>query len=537
MSSKWLSFQANSWSDQETGVWLDFSEVPEFETWKAGADELFQKGIAELKAIEAGEAVNSDEKRMVGHYWLRTPTLAPNAEIQECITRELQHIEEFAADVIAGRILSDSGKRFRHVVQIGIGGSALGPQLLADALSYPGQPLTFWSIDNTDPDGLWSIVNAIPSLEETLVLVVSKSGGTKETRNAMLLMQGAFRSEGISFAQNFVAVTGEGSELHDTAKQEGWRAVFPMWDWVGGRTSLWSSVGLLAAALQGFDIRQFLDGAKQADSFGRAERLSENPSAMLGLAWFHLAATKDMVVLPYKDRLLLLSRYLQQLVMESLGKEFDRDGKRVEQGLAVYGNKGSTDQHAYVQQLRDGLHNFFALFIEVQRDFSEPSSSEGAITVPREVFAEHVESEITAGDYLQGFLLGTRQALSEKGRASITITIPELSAYTLGMLIALFEKAVSFFAAYANINAYHQPGVEAGKKAASNVLTLQRAIFACMKENREPLSVESLVARLPKGGSDLPIHIFRILERKVEQGIVKRIDGKDRFSGLYELPS
>src|ERR1044072_2451518 len=170
-----------------------------------------------------------------------------------------------------------------------------------------------------------------------------------------------------------------------------------------------------------------------------------------------------MVVMPYLDRLLLFSRYLQQLVMESLGKQLDLDGRRVEQGLAVYGNKGSTDQHAYVQQLREGVPNFFVVFIRVLE-------SGGA--------AQEVEPGVTAGDYLHGFLLGTRTALYENERESMTITVPRVEARTVGALIALFERAVGLYANLVGINAYHQPGVEAGKKAAASVLALQAKIVS-----------------------------------------------------------
>ena len=152
----------------------------------------------------------------------------------------------------------------------------------------------------------------------------------------------------------------------------------------------------------------------------------------------------------HKDALVLFSKYLQQLIMESLGKRLDLEGNEVCQGISVYGNKGSTDQHAYVQQLRDGVNNFFATFIEVRECSAD---------------AVEVEAGATCGDFLQGFLRGTRQALAESGRSSITISIPEVNAKTLGMLIALFERAVSFYASLVNINAYHQPGVEAGKKS------------------------------------------------------------------------
>src|SRR5204863_8112332 len=151
----------------------------------------------------------------------------------------------------------------------------------------------------------------------------------------------------------------------------------------------------------------------------RTDVIEQNAAMLLALMWFYVGegrGTKDMVILPYKDRLEMFSRYLQQLVMESLGKEKDRDGKVVHQGIAVYGNKGSTDQHAYVQQLREGVPNFFATFIEVLRD-----RDAGSMFV--ETAADGSPGPATAGDYLSGFLQGTRKALYDNGRESITITI------------------------------------------------------------------------------------------------------------------
>ena len=207
-----------------------------------------------------------------------------------------------------------------------------------------------------------------------------------------------------------------------------------MYDWVGGRTSVMSAVGLLPAALQGIDIGAFLGGAADMDRQTRSTETLHNAGMLLALMWYYATdgqGKKDMVILPYKDRLVLLSKYLQQLVMESLGKERDLDGKVVHQGIAVYGNKGSTDQHAYVQQLRDGVPNFYATFIEVRRD--RPDGS---------VF--DVEPGVTSGDYLQGFMRGTRTALYENGRDSLTISIPTVNPYCLGALIALYERAVGF---------------------------------------------------------------------------------------------
>jgi len=207
-----------------------------------------------------------------------------------------------------------------------------------------------------------------------------------------------------------------------------------------------------------------------------------------------------MVVLPYKDRLLLFSRYLQQLVMESLGKEFDLDGNRVEQGISVYGNKGSTDQHAYVQQLRDGVPNFFVTFIEVLRDGGSPME---------------VEPGVTAGDYLSGFYQGTRTALAEKGRGTLTITVEEVNTETLGALIALFERAVGFYATLVNINAYHQPGVEAGKKAAARVLETQHKLLQLLTSHKG--AARTAEAWAQQAGLD-PEQTFKILQHLAHNG-------------------
>jgi glucose-6-phosphate isomerase len=199
--------------------------------------------------------------------------------------------------------------------------------------------------------------------------------------------------------------------------------------------------------------------------------VADNPAAILAASWFVAGegqGRRDMVVLPYRDRLEVFSRYLQQLVMESLGKRLDREGNVVCQGLAVYGNKGSTDQHAYVQQLRDGLDNFFVVFIE-------------ALDEPADIAPVNDENP---ADFLAGFLQGTRSALCEGGRQSLTITLERFDARSLGALIALFERAVGLYGELINVNAYHQPGVEAGKKAAAEILTLQARLEALLGDGQ-----------------------------------------------------
>jgi glucose-6-phosphate isomerase len=289
-----------------------------------------------------------------------------------------------------------------------------------------------------------------------------------------------------------------GSKMDELERMEGWLAEFPMFDWVGGRTSEMSAVGLLSASLLGIDIRALLAGAKEMDAATRVPDLRQNPAALLALAWYYSGngkGEKDMVMLPYKDSLLLFSRYLQQLVMESLGKEKDLDGNVVHQGIAVYGNKGSTDQHAYVQQLREGVPNFFVTFIEVLKD--------------RDSESIEVEPDATSGDFLNGFLQGTQVALYENHRDSITVTVPEVNPRIVGALIALYERAVGLYASLVNINAYHQPGVEAGKKAAASIVDLQRKVLKVIRSAGAPLSLTDIATKA--GATDRVESVYKIL--------------------------
>jgi len=469
----WERFQKYYTEFPELGLAIDLSRMNVDDAFFAAMEPKIQKAFADMDALEAGAIANPDEKRMVGHYWLRNAALAPTPEIRREIEETLSKIKAFTAKIHAGEI-AGAGGAFKNFLIIGIGGSALGPQFVAQALGNPRKnKLKPFFFDNTDPDGMNRTLATIgKKLNRTLCIVISKSGGTKETRNGMLVAQAAYEKAGLNFGQHAVAVTMSGSELDKYTSANQWIERFPMWDWVGGRTSELSAVGLLPAALQGIDIDRLLDGGRIADIATRRKIVKENPAAHLALAWFASGngkGAKNMVVLPYKDRLELFSKYLQQLVMESLGKELDLEGNLVNQGLCVFGNKGSTDQHSYIQQLRDGLNDFFVTFIEVLKDQSG---------VP--VFTE---PDATSGDFLEGFFLGTRSALAENARESLTITVKDVDANVVGLLIAVFERAVGFYASLVNINAYHQPGVEAGKKAAGNVLTIQRQIIAFLKSN------------------------------------------------------
>jgi glucose-6-phosphate isomerase len=456
----WQSYNQSLLRYPQYGFSLDLSLMDIGPSYIDALSPEISKAFADMVAVESGAIANPDEGRMVGHYWLRNASLAPTEELKKAITEPIAALKDFAEKIHTGTITPPSGGIFQQVLLIGIGGSALGPQLVSEAIGQNAKlPLYFF--DNTDPTGMDTVIGKLSTigLAKTLVLVISKSGGTAETRNGMLEAKAAFEADGLDFGRHACAVTGTGSKLYQYATLHGFIAIFPMEDWIGGRTSVLSTVGLVPAALQGLDIDALLAGASAMDEETRKQDVSNNAAMRLALSWHHATngkGEKDMVVLPYKDSLVLFSKYLQQLVMESLGKEHDLDGKVVNQGIAVYGNKGATDQHAYIQQLRDGVNNFFAIFIEVRKGRTGPSIE--------------VDPGTSSADYLQGFLRGTRKALHAAGRKSVTLSLPEVTPFHLGLLIALFERTVSFYASLVNINAYHQPGVEAGKKAAGAFL-------------------------------------------------------------------
>jgi glucose-6-phosphate isomerase len=504
MNDAWSRFRALYVFDPSLDFAMDASRTSLAADWWQTQPERLQFALDAMHALEAGAIANPSEGRRVGHYWLRAAELAPDAETRSAITQAVLDVEAFSKQVREGSVCAPCGKPFTDFLAIGIGGSSLGPMFLADALDR-GQGLRAHFIDNTDPDGIDRALFLLRNqLSTTLVIVTSKSGTTAEPRNAQLEVQQAFANAGLRFEKHAVAITGTGSELERSAQT--WLARFPMWDFVGGRTSLWSSVGLLPAALQGIDIRALLQGAAEMDRLTRVEDAGKNPALLMAMFWWSEAkgrGERSMVVLPYKDRLAFLGRYLQQLVMESLGKRESISGQVVHQGLTVYGNKGSTDQHAFVQQLRDGVHDFAVLFIEVLKERAGPR--------------RELSPGVSAGDWLGGFLSGTRTALAGAGRGSLTLTLGDLSPRSIGALLALFERAVGFYASFAGINAYDQPGVEAGKKAAGLVLEAQGRLLAALQQVREPRSVEALAQACATD----PETIFTLLRRLSANGVVR----------------
>lgn len=431
-----------------SGMDLDSDAINSLKTKLASAHE-------EMKKLEAGTIKNPDENRKVTHF---------SDRLTYCESEVYKSVEGFAAKVKDGDVVL-AGGTVDFVIINGIGGSALGPQLLQFAVNGPywnemakesrGNFPRMYFLDNTDTSGV-NDAKKVCDLSRTIVVNISKSGGTQETANNMIALKQAFDAVGLKFNEHAVAVTMEGSKLDTIAKSENWLEVFPMAESIGGRTSETNIVGHVPAALAGIDFKSFIDGAKYMDELTRVEALEDNPAYLLAASWYiagHGRGDRNMVIVPYSDRLVLFGKYLQQLVMESLGKELDLDGKTVHQGLTVYGNKGGTDAHAYIQQLNDGRDDFYVTFIEPLKDQE----------------AIEISENFTMGDYLHAFKSGLIKALRGKQRKVIDIMVSEVSPATLGMLIALYERAVAVYAELIHINAFHQPGVQAYKLASGEV--------------------------------------------------------------------
>ena len=295
-----------------------------------------------------------------------------------------------------------------------------------------------------------------------------KSGGTTETRNGMLVAADAYKRSRARLRQARRRRHRRRARSSTSRReQEGWLARFPMWDWVGGRTSELSAVGLVPAALQGIDIDAHARRRRGDATRPRARTTPrKNPAALLALMWYlrhrRQGRRRTWSSCPTRIGCCSSAATSSSSSWSRSASELDLDGKRVNQGIAVYGNKGSTDQHAYVQQLRDGVNNFFVTFVAVLEDGGDARSR---------------SSRRHAGDYLHGFLLGTREALYENDRAVDDDHRPARRrpdgrrAHR-----ALRARRRASTRRSSNINAYHQPGVEAGKKAAAAVLELQAKV-------------------------------------------------------------
>jgi glucose-6-phosphate isomerase len=447
----------------------------------------------ELKdAIEkyfSGEIINETEGRAVLHTALRSNSddevVIDGKDIKPKIQTALRKIRAFSNKVISGKWKGYTGKSITDVVNIGIGGSDLGPDMVVEALKYYNNKLNVHFVSNVDGDHVSEVIRDL-NPETTLFVIVSKTFTTQETiSNANTIKDWFLRSGSIfDVAKHFVAVSTNLNAVYDFGIDK--NNVFPMWDWVGGRFSLWSAVGLSISLAVGFDnFKELLNGAEEMDVHFRNTDFNENIPVILALlsVWynnFYKAETE--AILPYSQYLSKLPDYLQQAVMESNGKGVDRNGEEVtyQTGTIVWGSTGTNMQHAFMQLVHQGTKLIPADFIGYKESLHGLTSHHEKLMAnyyaQMEALAfgktaEEVHLELkTAGDFNK-----INQLLPYKifkgNRPSNEILFDKLTPHSLGKLIAMYEHKIFVQGIIWNIYSYDQFGVELGKELAKKILS------------------------------------------------------------------
>jgi len=452
-----------------------------------------------ITALFAGEKLNTTEGRPALHTALRQTTDAPlrvdGRDVIPGIRAAQARMKTLAVQVRGGLRIGATGRPIRHVVNIGIGGSDLGPLVVCSALAKPpserrrfgpytaGVDLSF--VANVDPEHL---TRALAPLDPsaTLFIVTSKTFTTAETlANAQSAKKwlAAALGVGAPIGSHFVAVTGDAAAAASFGVAPA--DVFPLWDWVGGRYSLWSPVGLpiaLKLGWQGFE--ELLAGAASVDAHFRTTPLARNLPALLGLVdWWNAVYLRrpERVVVPYAQTLFRLPAYLQQLVLESNGKRVGRDGTALDapSAPALWGEVGTNSQHAFFQWLHQGTREVRVEFIVPVRT-STPLASQQTLLVANAIAQAQallagrapgaIRAELAANG-MSGAELDAAVAarVCPGNRASTTMLMPELNARRLGQLIALYEHRTFVEAMLYGINPFDQFGVELGKRLAGPV--------------------------------------------------------------------
>lgn len=446
---------------------------------------------AKIKAMFAGEIINTTEKRAVLHTALRSKAsqsiIAEGQDIVPEVQQTLSKMQEFVETVTSGQWKGYTGKAITDIVSIGIGGSFLGPKVVSQALRpYWNQGLNCHFVANVDGTSISEKLKLLDS-ETTLFIMSSKSFGTQETLTNTLTAKAWFLAKGglqSDVAKHFVAVTSNVTK----ATEFGIDAdnIFPMWDWVGGRYSLWSAIGLPIALLVGMDnFRALLNGAHQMDEHFASAPLAENMPVIMGLLslWYgNFFNAQSHVVLTYDHYLRGLPAYFQQLDMESNGKSVTLDGTNVDYstGPVIWGGEGTNGQHAYHQLIHQGT----AL---IPADFIMPLQSHNPIGVHHDQLASNCFGQTQA--LMQGRTF--EEALAELANSSLTdeekqliakhkvmpgnkpsntLLMNKLTPETLGALIALYEHRTFVQGAIWDINSFDQWGVELGKNLGNDVL-------------------------------------------------------------------
>lgn len=448
--------------------------------------------VALTQAIEGyfdGELINQTEGRAVLHTALRakkgTEVFVDGENIVDEVFEVKEKIKSFSEAIISGERKGHTGKAFTDIVNIGIGGSDLGPVMVTEALKFYQNDLKTHFVSNVDGDLVHEVLKELDP-ETTLFVIVSKSFTTQETLSNALTIKKWFLKTASEkdVADHFVAVSTNLEKIKEFGIAD--ENVFPMWDWVGGRFSLWSAVGLSIALSVGYDnFESLLNGAHEMDVHFKETPFDENIPVILALisVWynnFYQAETE--AIIPYTQYLHRFSAYLQQGIMESNGKSMDRAGNRVghETGTIIWGEPGTNSQHAFFQLIHQGTKLIPTDFIGYKKslhgDVDHHNKLMANYFAQTEALmngktAEEVEQELKSqrlsGDEIQTLL---PFKIFEGNKPTNTILIEQLTPRSLGALIALYEHKIFVQGVVWNIFSYDQWGVELGKQLAKNIL-------------------------------------------------------------------
>jgi glucose-6-phosphate isomerase len=451
-----------------------------------------------IEALFSGAAVNSTENRPALHMALRNPDDQPvmvgGVNLMPEVVAERERMFELAEAIRSGEFRGATGARIRHIVNIGIGGSDLGPVMAAEALrEYADPELGLHFVSNVDGTQLADVLASV-SAAETLFIICSKTFVTWETAlNASAARSWFIRQLGeAAIARHFVAVSVNAPAMDSFGIAPEHR--FRMWDWVGGRYSLWSPIGLaIAIAIGSENFRQLLRGAHELDEHFRGAPLSDNLPVLLALMGIwnqnHLG-TRSHVVLPYDGRLARFPAYLQQLEMESNGKGVTRDGQPVRwsTGTVLWGEPGSNGQHSFFQLLHQGTVQFSADFIAPVEGSSAAVDQHlvglANMLAQAEAFAcgnpaGRVQAELAAqGRDAAEVARLTPHKVHPGNHPSTILLMRRLDPRSLGFLIALYEQKVFVQACIWGINPFDQWGVELGKHMATAMHAKLQAVEA-----------------------------------------------------------